>query len=460
MASGNFQIAGISSGFDTESIISKLMEVQKKPITAAQSRQATATKEQAAWRTLNSKLLALDSSAKSLADPSSFKSRSGVSSNEDVFTVSADSGTDLGTFSVTVKQLAQQHQMISTTGFATQDQAVGVGTVTLQVGSAQFDPITLNSENNSLSGLRDAINAANIGVSASVLDAGEAAGSDRYKLVLNSKTSGLGAQIQITTNLSGGSGLAMTDLQTAQDAQVVFGNGPGAITVNSASNKVTGVLPGVTLELHQAQPDKAESLTLSRQSTTLRAKVEGFLDSYNSISSFFDSQFSYDSTTGAGGPLFGDSVALSVQNDLNRAATDSRQVGGKFSNLEAIGISIDKTGKLAITDESLFSKAMDNPEDVQKLFADEQFGVATKVSKLVNFATDSVSGTVTMQDKLLSEMYDNLDKEIAILQDRANRAEELYRLKFSAMETAMSELKSQSTAVAASLGTSSSSSSK
>ena len=251
----------------------------------------------------------------------------------------------------------------------------------------------------------------------------------------------------------------MTDLQAPQDAQVVMGTGPGAVTVNSSTNKVTGILPGVTLDLHEAKPDKVLSFSLSRHATAVRSKIESFLANYNGVVGYFQSQFAYDKTTGTGGPLFGDSTALSLQNSLAQTATDNRQVGGKFANLASIGITTDKTGKLSITDEELFGKAMSNPGDVQKLFADEQFGVATKMRKAVDLATNGLTGTVTMQDKRLSERFDELDKKIAVLNDRASRYEELLRLKFTAMESAMASLKSQSSALSAQLGTSSSSSS-
>ncbi|MEW6278719.1 MAG: flagellar filament capping protein FliD [Candidatus Eremiobacterota bacterium] len=450
MASSIFQISGLGSGFNTDTILDKLLEVERRPISLAEARQAEATRQQTAWRTLNTRLRALDQASRKLADPELFRSRTATSSDSEVLTATAQSGQDLGNFSLTVERLAQQHQLISQ-GYATADAAVGSGTVTLQVGSAQYAPIAV--ADGTLSGLRDAINAANVGVRASLVDAGEGAGSERYRLVLNSQSTGSIGQVQVQLSLSGGTQPLLGELQAAQDAHVRLGTGASAVDLYSSSNTLTDVLPGVTMSLKSARPGVPVEVRLARDPSPVRSAVEDLVSGYNALSAFFAEQFHYDQATGQTGILFGDSALLSLQNRLFDAVTDPRHVDGAYSSLASIGVKLDDKGNLAIADEATFSAALARPDDLLRLFSTESVGVARTVQSAVLSATDPVTGTVTTQERMLTERYEELGRSIDTIKARVSRSEERYRRRFLEMERAMSQLRSQSQALTAQLST-------
>ncbi|MBS2040827.1 flagellar filament capping protein FliD [bacterium] len=453
-----FQFSGIGSGFSTDTILQKMLDVEKAPIAGFQTRQAEVTKQQSAWRNINTRVLALGTAADKLKTDDLYATRQAQSSNTDVLTATAASGGTIGNFTLSVESLAQNHQQVSQ-GFAAQDSHLGTGTITLKVGPASFNPIKIDSSNDTLTGIRDAINKANPGVTASIIDAGESAGANRYRLSLSSNTSGTAGKIDATFSLSG-TNPAMSDLVAAQDAHVKLGTGANAVDVYSSTNTVTGAVDGVTLNLNSASPGTAINLRLTQNTAPVREAVQGFLDQYNSLSDVFNANNSYDKDTQSSGALFGDFAMQSLQGDIVSKVTNSRDIkGGSLNSLSSMGISLDDKGKLAITDNAAFEKALAKPEDVKKLFTDSNHGIATNMRAYVDQQTSVTGGAIALADKQLSDQYDDLTASITRTQAKADRTEQRLREIFLNLETALSTIKSQSSAISAQLGSLSSGSS-
>lgn len=453
-----FQFSGLGSGFSTDTILEKMLDVEKAPIAKFQARQATVTQEQSAWRSINTRVLGLGTAADKLKSDTLYNTRQVFSGNTEVLTASASAGNVLGNYTVSVEALAQNHQQVSQ-GYAAQDAAIGTGSVTIKVGSASFNPITIDGTNNTLTGIRDAINKANPGVTASIVDAGESAGSSRYRLSLNSNTSGMAGQIDATFAL-GGTSPTMTDMTAAQDAHIKLGTGSNAIDVYSSTNTVTGALDGVTLTLNSAKPGTAINVRLSQNTAPVREAVQGFLDQYNGLSDTFNANNAYDKSTQTSGVLFGNSSLQNLQGDLFNKVTNSRNIaGGSLNSLSSLGITLDDKGKLSVTDTAAFEKALAKPEDLKKLFTDRDNGIATNLRTYVDQQTSVVSGSITLEDKRLTAQYDDLTASIERTQAKATRTEQRLREIFLNLETALSTIKSQSAALSAQLGSLPSSSS-
>lgn len=439
----SFNVDGLISGLDTASIVKKLMEVESQPLEQLAAREAELKKRLAAWRSLNTRLLALTAPVERLADPELFQSRRASSGDPDVVTARAEPGGDAGTYVLSVEALARAHQLISQ-GYADPTEPVGEGTVTVQVGPALFEPITVGPEEATLEGLRDAINSAGLGVAASILDQGAAAGTNRYRLVLTSGTSGSAGELAVTFDLAGGTAPLMGDLQPAQDAHLRFGSGAGAVDVYSSSNTLTEVIPGVTLELRRADPGVPVEISLAPDSKAVRTAVEGMIDSYNALADFFAEQLSYDPATGKSGELFGESTLLELQARLADEVLDRRYVAGEFSSLSQVGITPGAGGRLAISDQEAFSRALEKPEELQKLFADATSGVAVRLRERLASATDTISGTVLLEEQKLELRLEDLAEQKRRTQERLARTEERLRKQFLEMERALAVLQSQS----------------
>jgi flagellar hook-associated protein 2 len=449
-SSTGIKFSGLASGFDTDLIIEKSLEVERAPISALQSRQAQVTQQQAAWRSINTRLLALGTASKDLQESSVYESRQAVSNTPEVLTASIGSGQGVGSYSFSVESLAQNHQMVSQ-GFATSDAAVGTGTIQIKVGAASFPAIAVGAGQGTLSGIRDAINNANVGVSASLMDAGETAGNNRYRLVLNSNSSGKAGEVTATFSLTGGTAPAMTDLVAAQDAHVKFGQGASAIDLYSSTNLVSGAVSGLSLNLNQAKPGQIVNVKVSANSSPLRTKVENFIEQYNSLSDVFNANNARDSETGSTGVLFGDSAMLFLQDQVFDRVNQSRATGGALNSLTSLGISLDDKGKLSISDNSKFESALKDPASVKKLFGDETSGISVRLNTLVERTTGAATGSISLEDKRLTSEYESLGASIVRFEEKASRTEARLREIYLNLETTMSELKSQSSALAATL---------
>ncbi len=448
MATGSiFQFSGVGSGFNSDTILQKMLDVERAPVSRLQSRQAQVTQQQTAWRSINTRVLGLGTAADKLAGEG-YEDRQATSSDPEVLTASALPGQDLGSLTVSVESLAQNHQQISQ-GFAVADARVGTGLVTLKVGSASYPPI--GAGDGSLTGLRDAINGAKLGVSASILDAGQSAGNNRYRLMLNSAVSGKAGEVVATFNLSGGTAPAMTDLVAAQDSHVKLGQGAQAVDIYSSTNTVSGSIAGVTLDLKAAKPGTAVTVQMSQKTTNLRENIQGLLDQYNGLTDSFNSNFAYNKDSKESGVLFGATSLIQLQSNLFDRVTGSRQVGGAFNSLSSVGINVNDKGKLEITDTNAFNAALNKPGDLKKLFSDSSYGIAAQVKKLSLQATNVTDGIITLEDKRLTSAYDDLDKSIAKTNDKVSRTEVRLREMFLNMETALSKIKAQGSALSAQL---------
>ena len=451
-STGSISIAGVVSGFDTDSIITKLTNLQQKQLDELDAQKADLTTKKTSMLDLNTRLLALQTSAKKLGSKTLYQTRTATASDTTVFRATATTGNDVGTFNLSVEQTATQHQLISQ-GYGAGSDPVGKGTVTLQVGSTTFAPITINEDNNTLEGLRDAINSAGYGVRASILDDGS--GATPKRLVLTSDTFGADGKITATFNLSGGTAPTTSDLQAAQNAKIKLGTGANAVAIESSSNTLTNVVPGVTINLLKADPGVSKTLTLTNDTGSVRTAVEGMISSYNQLNDYLRAQFQYDPEAETVGALFGNSSAQRVQGQIQSALLRSTYVqGADYSSLNAIGIKIDKTGALSIADEAKFSAALAKPEELQKLFGGTD-GVATRLQGVLDKATNAVSGSITSASNAFQKQIDALAESRVSLEERLQAQKDALTEQFSAMESALASMKSQSSIIAAQLGSAS-----
>lgn len=192
---------GLASGLDTQAIIDAILLAERRPATLLETRVAQRTGQVSAIKGLSALLVSLDIETERLSAPAAFDAFTVASTDEDVATGTASASSALGSYTLTVNALAQAQALVSQ-GYAAATDSVGAGTVSIQVGSEPATTVTVGAADATLQGLRDAINAADAGVTASVVNTGS--GATPYRLILASKTTGAANQIAFTANLSGG----------------------------------------------------------------------------------------------------------------------------------------------------------------------------------------------------------------------------------------------------------------
>lgn len=364
----NASISGIVSGIDTEGIISQLTSLRRAPQIRMQARKTLLQKKLDAWDGLKKQLSSLKSAAAGLSHANTFRRSSGASSEPSLLTVATSPDAAAGTYNLTVLATAQAHQ-VKSQGYADTSSAVlGSGTVSIQVGTGTPGTITVDETNNSLSGLRDAINRSGVGVTASIINDGDPA--NPYRLVVTANTTGESSQITITPTLDGGAAPTFSTLQEARNASIRLGEGAGAVLVSKPSNSVTDVIPGVTLNLVAADADKSVSVTVARDTSSVGAAVQELVSSYNALLESINSQGKFDPETNQGGSLLGDSSLLLIQNDIQRVLDQVVPgLSAGMNTLSNVGLTVGSDGKLQF-DSARFTTALsENPTAVTKLFA-------------------------------------------------------------------------------------------
>jgi len=366
--------------------------------------------------------------------------------NSDAMSVSVSSSASDGTYSVKVEQLAKTHQ-IKSNGFNDKDYTkFGTGKITIKTGNNNSVDVNIDSSNNTLQGIANAINNSSTGVTATVIDNGGA--SQNYQLVITSKTSGKDGEIVISNQLEGGTSLEYSTLQAAQNSKIFIGDDASHITIEKSSNTITDAIPGVTMTLLETTTDYAQ-VKVSTDAQKSQTKIQGLLDNYNSLVDFFNNQFQHDGTTKKQGTLANNSTLMSIQSMIDRIMFGTSSNGGAFSNLTQLGITMDTEGKLSISDVTVFNDAVSaNPDSIAKLFNDETGGIATKLDTYLNQILD---GTIDDEEKMAQSSIDAIDESIESKNNYLTRLEQKYRLQFTELNTALAKLQTQMSSITASL---------
>jgi len=366
---GTASISGVISGLKTDEIISKLLELERMPIMRLRAKQESLKLKLKAWQDANTRVLAVKAKIDILALATTFDAKKLTSSDETILTGSASAQAQLGTYYLTVNSLARSNQLTSDGYADTTTTRVGTGTVSIQVGTGAPKVITIDDSNNTLAGLRDAINRAGAGVTATIVNDGS--GTTPYRLIVTSNTGGTAGAVTVETNLTGGTAPTFSTLQAAQDASVTLGEGAGAITVTKGTNVITDLIPGVTLNLVKADPSKPITLTVAQDTSGIKQVIDDFIEQYNNLIGFISQQFKYDTTTSTGGTLFADSNLQIIQSDLSvKVFGQVPGLGLSIRLLSQIGVtSTTSDNKLAIDDTKLDEVLSAGTDAIKKLFA-------------------------------------------------------------------------------------------
>lgn len=375
---------GLGSGLDINSLVTKLVEAEKAPATTRlDKREAAIQAKVSALGTFKSSLSSLRDSLKSLKNLGVFRNATASSSDASALTATAAANADVGNYAVEIKKLAKTHALATAATFASANDVVGTGTLTIKFGTDptgsafQQNPdkgtLTLNigSGNNTLTGIRDAINGANSGVTATIVAVND--GKD-YRLVLTSKDGGLKNALQIEASSTDGlsalnynaASANMTETQAAQDAEIVI-NG---LTVNSSGNTLTGALKGVTLNLLQAQIGKTVNLSIGRNNDDAVKAVNDFVTAYNGVLSVEHDTAGYDATAKQGGVLLGDPTVRGSVSQLRSLVGGVVQgLTGSVRSLVDIGLSTQRDGSVSLDSAKLSKALAADREGVSALFA-------------------------------------------------------------------------------------------
>ena len=390
-SSGSLATPGLGSGLDVTSIVNKLMAVESQPLTRLATQEASFQARISAYGTLKSGLAALQSALSGLTSTSTMKTISASIADATIGNATAGSTAVPGSYSLKVNLLAQAHKVASA-GFASTSDTVGTGTLTFAFGTFAAGTFTANADapaktvtiaagQDSLAGIRDAVNAAGIGVTATIVNDGSASAN---RLVFTSTATGAANSLKITVadadaghaDLAGLSQLAydpaalvvggMAEKVAAQNASLVI----DGIPVSKASNNIADAIQGVTLNLVKASPDTTTTLTVASDTSGISKSVQAFAKAYNDLATAIGTATRYDVATKKAAVLTGDSAPRIIQSQL-RAIVGTSLTGAGFSlrTLSQVGVSFKADGTLAVDTAKLSAAVTSDAAGVGKLFA-------------------------------------------------------------------------------------------
>ncbi len=375
-------IDGLVTGIDTKTIIDGLLKIQKQQVDRFAIRKDEVQKKQAAFNGVETRLLSLqlDISKLSRSQNNPFTKQRVTVSDESAIAGTASESAATGVYRFTVESRAAAHQVASQ-GFADADSEISKGTFDLRLGNGDVTTITVDDNNNSLTGLADAINSARGGVTANIIK--DSSGSSTpYKLLLTSSNTGTDNSISLVNNLAASSGDAVrpdidfdTPVQAATDARITFGTGAGAISTTSATNRFDNVVRGVSFDLLNPTVGQEVALTIDRDTGTAVADVQTFVKSFNDTIQYIEDQSRFVSATSESGPLLGNRNVQTIKQKLFSTILDVVPgVSSSANRLSAIGITISDSGRLQLNSSKLQSILDGDTEgvtatDVKRLFA-------------------------------------------------------------------------------------------
>jgi flagellar hook-associated protein 2 len=328
------------TGFDVTSTVNQIVANLQAVETPWQNQLASLQSQDTALTGLGSDLSSLSTALQSLTDfQGVLAGKQGSSSDTSILQLTSSATNAVaGSHTIVVNSLAQTSSYYSNDVGATDTLS---GTLSLQVGNGTAQTITIDSSDNTLSSLANAINSGSYGVTASVLT--DASGS---RLELVSNTSGSSGNITLggsLTDATTSTAMSFTQAQAGADAQLTV----DGIALTSASNTVTNALPGVTFQLLSAAPGTQVQVQITNDNTSVESAVNSLVTAYNKVITDLNTQESNDSS-GTAQPLFGNPTVATLQQELE-SAINFAQPANAVGTASTIGSTDTLSGSLAIS---------------------------------------------------------------------------------------------------------------
>ncbi|MGY1601094.1 flagellar filament capping protein FliD [Geodermatophilus sp. SYSU D00815] len=444
-------ISGLISGLDTATLVSQLMQLEAQPQTLLKSKLADTQDDAAAYRDINTKFDALRTAAEALGKAATWSAAKASSSSAGVVATASATATS-GSLLFDVKELAASHSVLSTATWANATDAAGLGSPLTLTKNGTTTSIALK-DGATLNDAVTAINAANAGVSAAAVKT-----TTGYRLQLTSTTSGAGSTFTVAP--SGGTTSAFPVLTQGADARIHVGPATGGYDAVSSTNTFGELMPGTSVTVNQTG---TATVTVTSDPDAVAAAVQNLVTAANNALSTVAEHT--DSSSGSTAVLKGDTVLQSLTGKVLDAVAYA--VGADGSAATA-GLQLTKDGQIAFDKTAFVAKLKSDPALVQRLVdgraaADPDGvagnsddvtavpGVAQRLLAVAKAATDSTTGTLTLLAKSEDSLAEDIQDQIEAWNLRLEKRQATLTAQFTAMETVLSTLQSQSSWLSAQL---------
>lgn len=420
-------ITATTGMIDVQGIVDQLMTVEKAPLEKLAAAQKTNETQISAWGKLKGEISSVQEAARKLYSVATWNATTIKSANEEAVKASSTGGSPKGAFSVSVQQLAQS-QSAATSRFTGSDVVVGGGKLVVQAGTRTETGFNADGARAAVSidikagatlaEVRNAINNAGAGISASLVNDGgqtrlmlrssETGEANAFSIAVESAENGGAAGLGALAFTPGGGG-AMTEMQAAQDAKFRI----DGLELTSAKNTVTNALDGVNLELRKVTTDGV-GIEVGADNEGMRAAFDAFVTAYNTLNTSLTSLTKYDQATDTAGLFQGNFLVVQLQSKLRASLSGlfspTVAPGGTapaMSRLSDVGLEVQRDGSLKINDTK-FTAAMANPKAMRDVIGANDTvnangnGLARRVTTLLSDMLSSdgaISGAISTLER-------------------------------------------------------------
>ncbi|MBL8858665.1 MAG: flagellar filament capping protein FliD [Planctomycetes bacterium] len=487
-------IGGVASGLDTNTIISKLVQLESIPIQQLNAKKAKHQEKLGGINRLKTLIQDLQTKAKAASTSANFLSYVVKSSVEGVAGFTVTGSAAAGAHTLTVQQLASiDRWAFDGVASSTTNLTAATGqTVNFTVNGTDYS-VAVDPAESTLENIAQAINtAATADLTATVVNTG-AGSNPSYKLVLTAK--GSGEEARITNIASTVDGLTIDSTAPDDDGiaqslnNITVGLNAFAIVdglqVERTTNEFAGVINGVTFTAQSADPAAQMSFSIEPNKAAVKQKVTDLVDAYNAVINYANAQSTYTKEGGASGVLFGDSLLSSVRRSIGSALfnvpidTVINDTAG-YSTLNVIGITTNRDGTLTIDQTKLDDKLANDLAAFADLFVDRDgfdnggaavntpeyytdttadSGLAATLVRAIDqmFGSSAGEGGTTIKalfdartETITGQMRD-IDKQVLQKQTFIDSYEASLIARFSSLESLIGKLNSQGAGFAAAI---------
>lgn len=441
---------GIGSNLDLNTLLTNLQTAEQAPLTAINNQAKSYQTRLSAYSQVQSVLSAYQAAAKKLSDAATFGAVKATVGTPEVMSVTTAATAVPGNYSISVSALATAQSLVSG-NVADQEAAIGGGDIVFDFGEAvatggaatSTKTVTIEA-GSSLEDMRDAINKAGIGVTASIINDGSAS---PYRLVLTSDKTGTQATMRVSSTDAALNNVIKYDPAAAAGVNKMEQKVPPAnatlkingIDVVSQSNSVVDAAQGVTMNLAKTG---TTSLVVTRDNDAIKTSVQAFVTAYNNIQSTAKTLTAFDTSAGTSSALTGDGTLRTIQSRLRSMLGGAMDDGnGGTITLIDVGISFNKDGTMALDDTKLTKALNNNLAGVTELFSSTtgSGGIGKQVSDYVEDLTETGGTLKNAQDGITQTLKD-LEDDYARVEDRVNATVERYKAQFTQLDLLVAQM--------------------
>ncbi len=428
---------GAGASFDTKSIVEALVQAERAGAESQVQRKVAVTESKISGIGAAVSILdILKQGAELLNDARDFNTLTVQNTSAGAVNATASNTARAGTNSIAVTSLAKEQRSISS-GFDSDIQTLNNNNAIQIDITVDGTTETLTVESANLAAVATAINEADLGLNAEIVNTGSGSGSYRLQLV---GEAGSSKSFSISSNFNE---LTFETIQTATDAELTV-NGVDFIR---SSNQISDIIQGVTLNLI-GTTDQTETISISRDTSLAKENIISFVAMFNEASS----EFKILTGSENDGPLRGDTIFRSIVSQLrNIMVSESSSPGENINSLSSMGISIDRYGQLLFDEGKIDAALNENYDEVielfsanindQSRFSSDPAGIAGDIKNLIERVTAS-DGYLSTAQASLTESSLGYEQDLKDIDERMLKVEERYNRQFLAMQTIIEEMNS------------------